>query len=179
MEVVSRAQARLANTKRYFTGKPCVNGHISERTTSNAHCVACQTDHASQWMKNNVDAARRLRRESYHRHPVPKAIKTRRNKLFYKQNRQARLERSAEWKRNNPKLCRLYNAKRRAAKLRCTPKWVDQNEIREFYLACPNGMQVDHIVPLQHTLVCGLHVIWNLQYLTDSDNASKGNKLII
>jgi hypothetical protein len=70
------------------------------------------------------------------------------------------------------------NAKRKAIKLKATPKFANLEKIKEIYKNCPKGYHVDHIIPLQGKNVCGLHVEWNLQYLTPSANISKSNKLI-
>lgn len=67
-------------------------------------------------------------------------------------------------------------AKRRASKLDRTPKWASTEKIKEFYRNRPDGYEVDHIIPLQGDLVCGLHVENNLQYLKAEENRSKSNK---
>lgn len=77
-------------------------------------------------------------------------------------------------------------AKYRATKLNATPDWLTEDhleEIKDFYTACllfkmytGEHYHVDHIVPLQNDIVCGLHVPWNLQILTAFENTSKGNK---
>ena len=38
-----------------------------------------------------------------------------------------------------------------------------------------NLLHVDHIIPVEHPLVSGLTVSWNLQILLRSENLSKGN----
>lgn len=58
---------------------------------------------------------------------------------------------------------------------RATPKWAEIDEIKQFYINCPQGMTVDHIIPLRGKNVCGLHVLKNLQYLTPSANSRKYN----
>lgn len=71
---------------------------------------------------------------------------------------------------------------RRARKLNATPAWANQGYIALFYEmakleADRTGLEVhvDHIVPLSHPLVCGLHVEHNLQLLTKSANLRKSN----
>ena len=67
---------------------------------------------------------------------------------------------------------------RQANKINACPAWADKAAIRAIYEACPVGYHVDHIIPLQGDTVCGLHVDYNLQYLTPRENMAKGNKLI-
>jgi len=90
------------------------------------------------------------------------------------------------WRLKNPGKKNAHIAKRNAAKLNRTPKWLtkDQNaEITEFYILAKelnwlseSPLEVDHIIPLQGKLVSGLHVPWNLQILPASYNQSKGNR---
>ena len=66
----------------------------------------------------------------------------------------------------------LYRSRLRKA----CPPWADRQEIRKIYTNCPEGMVVDHIIPLRGKGISGLHVPGNLQYLTNEDNMKKGNK---
>lgn len=68
------------------------------------------------------------------------------------------------------------SAQYRASVEQKTPSWSDLEAIKEFYRNCPEGKQVDHIVPLNGENVSGLHVLENLQYLSKEDNLSKSNK---
>jgi hypothetical protein len=65
---------------------------------------------------------------------------------------------------------------RRSRKICATPKWANLAKIRKIYAECPEGYEVDHIVPLAGRTVCGLHVEHNLQYLTPRENQAKKNK---
>jgi hypothetical protein len=58
-----------------------------------------------------------------------------------------------------------------------TPPWVDKKALLAAYAGCPKGFHVDHIIPLKGLIdgrpVSGLHVPWNLQYLTATENHKK------
>jgi 5-methylcytosine-specific restriction endonuclease McrA len=56
-----------------------------------------------------------------------------------------------------------------------TPTDVDIKKLQEIYLKCPNGHEVDHVIPISKG---GLHSPENLQYLTVSENRKKSNKLL-
>ena len=60
-------------------------------------------------------------------------------------------------------------------KLQRIPKWADMEAIAYFYDNCPEGYEVDHIIPLQGKKISGLHVAENLQWLTILENRIKGN----
>jgi 5-methylcytosine-specific restriction endonuclease McrA len=80
---------------------------------------------------------------------------------------------------NLPKFA-AREAMKRAKKQKATPVWMSEHHkylIEQFYLNRPAGCDVDHIVPLNGADVCGLHVIWNLQYLDSRENRRKSNKL--
>lgn len=68
------------------------------------------------------------------------------------------------------------------ARIRATVPWADFVAIRAIYreaarLEEATGIEhhVDHEIPLNHPLVCGLHVHFNLRVIPAGPNMSKGN----
>lgn len=62
------------------------------------------------------------------------------------------------------------------------PAWADREAIKAVYLQAyemrlaGQSVEVDHIVPLRHPYVCGLHVPWNLRILNRAENQARSNK---
>lgn len=104
-----------------------------------------------------------------------------------RESRRADPEKSREQGRKaaraNRPACAERNRRYEAQKLRAEPKWSDRAGMRRVYEAAANlssstGMtyHVDHIVPLNSDLVCGLHCLANLQILPDRENIKKSNR---
>lgn len=104
------------------------------------------------------------------------------DKANYEENREDRRAQRREYYRENKGSYNARSAKRRASKKQATPKWANLKQIEGLYklaqyLTEQHGREVhvDHIVPLQNPLVCGLHVEDNLQLLFADENLSKSN----
>lgn len=118
------------------------------------------------------------------------------NQQYFQDNKDRLMIISTEWRNNNlDKNREIHNnyvsrnleklaancSIRRARLLKAFPKWANLKEIKEIYaeskrLSISTGIDhhVDHIIPLQGKLVCGLHVENNLQILTAIENWYKG-----
>lgn len=83
-----------------------------------------------------------------------------------------------EWRTKNKTAYNAYQASRKKRVKLVTPQWANLEQIKDFYMKCPNGYHVDHIIPINGEKVSGLHVMDNLQYLPAIENLSKGNKYI-
>jgi len=101
-------------------------------------------------------------------------------KLSYNKNKsKLNASRRQRWKDDPYNPARLHH-RRKDVKGR-TPSWVNKAELLEIYAKCPKGFHVDHIIPLKGLIdsrpVSGLHVPWNLQYLTPEANLKKHNRI--
>lgn len=84
---------------------------------------------------------------------------------------------------DNAGLYAFHAAKRRKACKRATPFWADMDAIKAVYIEAQRiseetgiSHDVDHIIPLQNNMVCGLHYEVNLQIIPSIQNKKKSNK---
>jgi len=97
----------------------------------------------------------------------------------YQSDKKYAKEAHKRWRQANKHKTRLKSANERAMRLQRIPPWADKDAIKEFYLSCPEGYHVDHIIPLRGKIVSGLHIVENMQYLIADVNLSKSNKYVI
>lgn len=77
----------------------------------------------------------------------------------------------------------LDKARATISAFRARPKWADLDEIDRIYaqaraITISTGVahEVDHVIPLNHPAVCGLHVHANLRVITGAENRRKWNR---
>lgn len=129
--------------------------------------------------KRTKEDQKRWSRESYHRRKDAVNAKKRKERA---ENPEKFKQEAKKWKENNLEKTRAYyrnyQSQRRIPAVKNSTLSQFKQEIQEIYKNCPEGMEVDHMVPLIHPDVCGLHAPWNLQYLTREENAKKSNKFL-
>jgi 5-methylcytosine-specific restriction endonuclease McrA len=180
----TRKEAQATGAKFYFTGEPCVRGHIALRKTKGA-CLECVRE---DWAVDNE------RRKGKPKTEAAKAAA----KRYYEKNRQAVIARAAarpveekrrlqaEYKDRNVDVVRADTSVRKRRHREATPRWLtpaERLQMRDLYVQARKLTEltreryvVDHIVPLRGEEVCGLHVPWNLRVITQEENLKKSNK---
>ncbi|WP_157443343.1 hypothetical protein [Curvibacter lanceolatus] len=109
------------------------------------------------------------------------------NPDYYVSYRNKNIERETarvkRWAQANKHRLNASYARRRFAKSRSTPLWANKEAIIDIYkksreLSQATGVEhhVDHIVPLQSDVVCGLHCEANLQIIDAKENIRKNNR---
>jgi hypothetical protein len=104
--------------------------------------------------------------------PVCRECKQAKNSAYYETNKDVYHK---QYIKEHQQEYAARNAERRARKLRATPLWANLEKIKEIYMSCPKGHHVDHVIPLVHSHVCGLHVESNLQVILAEENLRKSN----
>jgi hypothetical protein len=190
-ETVSFEDAKASGRKRFFTGVPCRNGHVSERYVGcdNA-CVECVRNRESKYLSQPDSKAKRQARARELFKTTPPEKNRMKAKKFREKNPEKHKDSVNRWRRENwealkPQV-RLWARQRMAQRRSARVSWANKIEIAKIYkeaarLTKETGTEyhVDHEIPLQGANVCGLHIESNLRIVTATENLRKGARYVV
>lgn len=174
----ARARSRDGRQSKCAECAKALRRQWRETTGKTAEQRQRAAERTRQWREKNPERWRATNRQWAEANPERQRSGARR---FRERNPEYNRKRLQE----KPGLVAAYAAERRARLLQATPPWADKAAIVEIYerakrLTEATGVEhhVDHIIPLKHRRVCGLHVPANLQILTAIENTRKSNSLV-
>ena len=192
-----RAVTKICTTCKVEKPDDAFHAKADAKDGLHPHCKACRKVKDAAYRVANAERAVEYEQERGQR-PERKAYVKARNRAAYEadkpkywaQSRQyavahpdAVRKTKREYKARNPVKTLIDVRERQARKLNATPAWANQFFIEEAYELARlrtqlTGIewQVDHIVPLRHPRVQGLHVEFNLQVIPAKVNQKKGNR---
>lgn len=126
--IVSRAEAIRDGLKFYFTGKPCINGHIDRRYISKS-CVACTSVRGKLWVAENLDRHKEWQKKWNEENKERLAEINRKWQLENKDKTKAN---NLRWKeRNREKYLAARNARCKTEEIKKTRREYDRKRYHE------------------------------------------------
>lgn len=99
MEIISRKEALARGMNKFFTGKPCKNGHIEPRRIHNSVCMGCIRVAGRKWYAKNTAHKLQKSKEVYQKNKENVLARTR---LYQINNKERARAWSKEWAKRNP-----------------------------------------------------------------------------
>lgn len=161
--------------------KPLELFYIRENGKPRNDCICCHKKRCKDYDEKTTEK-RKTRAKNYYQINKEK-IKVKAREYEAKNKGRMKEKRSEYYKKYwaipEKAAMHAFSEKVRYTKKRTAiPKWADLGKIKVIYQkASEFGFDVDHIVPLKSKIVCGLHVIDNLQLLCGEENSRKGNRI--
>ncbi len=144
-------------------------------------------DRASAWYYANRERLGRKPRPPKRTAEEIRAVDRIRSTRRWRENAEYRAfhrKQVSAWTKARPDFMRMRSLRRRCVIEERMPPWADKKAIARLYRLAVEVQKstgiphhVDHIVPLNHPLVSGLHCEANLQILPARDNISKSNRV--
>lgn len=144
------------------------------------YCKTCKAILAKEYREANPEIEKSRKARWYKNNKTHADSK---NKIWISNNSSSRKEISLRYYYSNKEYYFSLSARYRASKINAVPSWANFKSITYIYeqarkMTKDSGTKyvVDHIVPLNSKLVCGLHTEANLQIITEIENLVKSNK---
>lgn len=148
MKVITKKEAVSLDLNRFFTGKPCKRGHLSERNM-NGGCEACRIEdlpiskaRSKQWVKDNKARKKSLDKDYRDKNKDDIAAKLKiyygeniesikaGQKIYRDNNKDKSKVRQDKWRGENVDKIRQYNIGRRDFMKVYAKKYYDDNIVR-------------------------------------------------
>lgn len=173
--------SKLKQNSHFSTCKQCIQNYNRKHYEENKDK---KSKKGKEWYLKNKGKVLDYLKNYRKMNPSTKSIK-----LTPEERQLREIIREKDYRYNNSDRINARNMKYHCEKLNRTPKWLSKDQLEEInkYYKLAKEMElldnikreVDHIIPLRGDTVSGLHVPWNLQILTLSENRSKKNYLIL